>query len=321
MQEEIERNVSCIRDVLSYKRIEIRDIQVVEGPVISLYKIYIVPGVKIYKVKELADDFAMAMGVTSVRTVTLRDSIGVEVPNSNREYIPLKEMMESKEFLESHDELPLIIGHTIDRKVRVIDLQDAPHILVSGATKQGKSMCLNALRASLEAKISASELKIYWLDPKAIDTSKIEIGETLEMLDIEMDDRYGVLYEGHANNIKDYNRRYNEKRLPYIVVFIDEYADLIGSKKIMTSIVRLAQRGRAVGIHLIIATQRPTVDVITGLIKANFPTRIAFRVASRIDSTTILDQPGAEKLIGNGDMLFSSGVEMERLQCAMIEET
>ena len=321
MQEEIERNVSCIRDVLSYKRIEIRDIQVVEGPVISLYKIYIVPGAKIQKVKELADDFAMAMGVTSVRTVTLRDSIGVKVPNSNREYIPLKEMLECKEFLESHDELPLIIGHTIDQKVRVIDLQDAPHILVSGATKQGKSMCLNALRASLEAKISASELKIYWLVPKAIDTSKIEIGETLEMLDIEMDDRYGVLYEGHANNIKDYNRRYNEKRLPYIVVFIDEYADLIGSKKIMTSIVRLAQKGRAVGIHLIIATQRPSVDVITGLIKANFPTRIAFRVASRIDSTTILDQPGAEKLIGNGDMLFSSGVEMERLQCAMIEET
>ena len=320
MQEEIERNISCIRDVLSYNRIDIRDIQLVEGPVLSLYKIYIVPGVKIPKVKELADDFAMAMGATSIRIVTLRDSIGVEVPNRERKYMPLKEMLESSAFLESDDELPVIIGNTIDGKVRVIDLVDAPHILVSGATKQGKTMYLNALRSSLEARKKAYELKIYWLDPKALDASITKIGETLEQLCLEMDNRFCILSDNLVNNIKKYNKR-SENHMPYIVVFVDEYADLSVNRSIKNSIIRLAQKGRAVGIHLILSTQRPTADVISGLIKANFPTRIAFRVASRIDSTTILDQPGAEKLIGNGDMLFSYGGKMERLQCGMIEET
>ena len=324
MQEEIERNVSCIRDVLSYNRIDIRDIHVVEGPVLSLYKIYVVPGVKIQKVKELAVDFAMAMGVASVRTVTLLDSIGVEVPNRERKYMPLEEMLESSPFLDNYDdELPVVIGHTIDGKVRVIDLVDAPHILVSGATKQGKTMFLKGLYASLKASRNMLNVKVEWIDPKARDADFTKIAETLEMYCAEMDRRFDCFWNADVSDIRNYNRR-NADRMPYIVIFIDEYADLSYPKQIwksvVTSIILLAQKGRIAGIHLIIATQRPTVDVITGLIKANFPTRVAFRTSSRIDSMTILDVSGAEKLIGNGDMLFSSGVELERVQGAYVSQ-
>lgn len=302
MQEEIERNESCIRDVLSYNRIDIRDIQAVIGPAVSQYRVYLVPGVKCSKVKELADDFALAMGVIGVRVVTLLDCIAIEVPNRTRHDVPLQGMMESKAFQESTDRLPLIIGYTIDQKVKVIDLVDAPHILVAGATKQGKTMCLKGLRACLEAKKSPSELQIVWIDPKAREAEISKIVETLEVLCAEMDRRLA-----------------EEVKLPYIVCFVDEFADQKQSRKAMTAIIRLAQRGRHAGIHMIIATQRPTVDVISGLIKASFPTRIAFRTCSRVDSLAILDMTGAEKLIGNGDLLFMDGVDVERMQCGYID--
>lgn len=302
MQEEITRNESCIRDVLRYNRIEIRDIKVLVGPAVSLYKVYLAPGVKVSAVRELGDDFALAMGVISVRVVTLIDSIGIEVPNRVRNDVPLKAMLESKAFVESDARLPVVIGYSFDQSVKVIDLVDAPHMLVAGATKQGKTMFMQGLRASLEAK--DKPVQQVWIDSKAKDANMKDISARLEGLCEEMERRLQA-----------------EVKLPYIVVFIDEYADFSVSRKIKTSVIRLAQRGRNAGIHLVLATQRPTVDVISGLIKANFPTRIAFRVASRIDSATILDQPGAEKLIGNGDLLYACGVELERLQAGYIDQS
>ena len=321
MIEEIEHNESCIRDVLSYNRIEVKEIKAIIGPAVSLYKVYVVPGVKFSKIKDLAEDFALAIGVTGVRVVTLVDSVGIEVPNRERADVPFKPMLNSKAFLETADELPLLIGYTIDQRIKVIDLVNAPHILVAGATKQGKTMFLKGLYASLKASRNMLNVKVEWIDPKARDADFTKIAETLEMYCAEMDRRFDCFWNADVSDIRNYNRR-NADRMPYIVIFIDEYADLSYPKQIwksvMTSIIRLAQKGRIAGIHLIIATQRPTVDVITGLIKANFPTRVAFRTSSRIDSTTILDVPGAEKLIGNGDMLFSSGVELERVQGAYV---
>ena len=323
MIEEIEHNESCIRDVLSYNRIEVKEIKAIIGPAVSLYKVYVVPGVKISKIKDLAEDFALAIGVTGVRVVTLVDSVGIEVPNRERADVSFKSMLDSKAFLETADELPLLIGYTIDQRIKVIDLVNAPHILVAGATKQGKTMFLKGLYASLKASRNMLNVKVEWIDPKARDADFTKIAETLEMYCAEMDRRFDCFWNADVSDIKNYNRR-NADRMPYIVIFIDEYADLSYPKQIwksvMTSIIRLAQKGRIAGIHLIIATQRPTVDVITGLIKANFPTRVAFRTSSRIDSMTILDVPGAEKLIGNGDMLFSSGVELERVQGAYVSQ-
>lgn len=323
MIEEIEHNESCIRDVLSYNRIEVKEIKAIIGPAVSLYKVYVVPGVKISKIKDLAEDFALAIGVTGVRVVTLVDSVGIEVPNRERADVPFKPMLYSKAFLETADELPLLIGYTIDQRIKVIDLVNAPHILVAGATKQGKTMFLKGLYASLKASRNMLNVKVEWIDPKARDADFTKIAETLEMYCAEMDRRFDCFWNADVSDIRNYNRR-NADRMPYIVIFIDEYADLSYPKQIwksvMTSIIRLAQKGRIAGIHLIIATQRPTVDVITGLIKANFPTRVAFRTSSRIDSMTILDVSGAEKLIGNGDMLFSSGVELERVQGAYMSQ-
>lgn len=323
MIEEIEHNESCIRDVLSYNRIEVKEIKAIIGPAVSLYKVYVVPGVKISKIKDLAEDFALAIGVTGVRVVTLVDSVGIEVPNRERADVPFKPMLDSKAFLETADELPLLIGYTIDQRIKVIDLVNAPHILVAGATKQGKTMFLKGLYASLKASRNMLNVKVEWIDPKARDADFTKIAETLEMYCAEMDRRFDCFWNADVSDIRNYNRR-NADRMPYIVIFIDEYADLSYHKQIwksvMTSIIILAQKGRIAGIHLIIATQRPTVDVITGLIKANFPTRVAFRTSSRIDSMTILDVPGAEKLIGNGDMLFSSGVELERVQGAYVSQ-
>ena len=323
MIEEIEHNESCIRDVLSYNRIEVKEIKAIIGPAVSLYKVYVVPGVKISKIKDLAEDFALAIGVTGVRVVTLVDSVGIEVPNRERADVSFKSMLDSKAFLETADELPLLIGYTIDQRIKVIDLVNAPHILVAGATKQGKTMFLKGLYASLKASRNMLNVKVEWIDPKARDADFTKIAETLEMYCAEMDRRFDCFWNADVSDIRNYNRR-NADRMPYIVIFIDEYADLSYPKQIwksvMASIIRLAQKGRIAGIHLIIATQRPTVDVITGLIKANFPTRVAFRTSSRIDSTTILDVSGAEKLIGNGDMLFSSGVELERVQGAYMSQ-
>lgn len=323
MMEEIEHNESCIRDVLHYNRIEVKEIKAIIGPAVSLYKVYVVPGVKISKIKNLADDFALAIGVTGVRVVTLVDSVGIEVPNREPTSVPFKSMLDSKAFLETADELPLLIGYTIDQRIKVIDLVDAPHILVAGATKQGKTMFLKGLYASLTASRNMLNVKVEWIDPKARDADFTKIAETLEMYCAEMDRRIDCFWNTDVSDIRNYNRR-NADRMPYIVIFIDEYADLSYPKQIwksvMTSIILLAQKGRIAGIHLIIATQRPTVDVITGLLKANFPTRVAFRTSSRVDSMTILDVPGAEKLIGNGDMLLSTGVELERVQGAYVSQ-
>jgi len=299
MQEEIKRNKSCIRDVLSYNRIEIRDIKVLVGPAVSLYKVYVVPGVKLSAIRELADDLALAMGVISVRLVTLIDSIGIEVPNQVRSDVSMKAMLKSKTFLESDARLPVVIGYSFDQRVKVIDLVDAPHMLVAGSTMQGKTMFLEGLRASLDAK--DTPVQQVWIDPKAKDANMEDISARLEGLCEEMERRLQA-----------------EVKLPYIVVFIDEFADLSVSRNIKTSVIRLAQQGRNAGIHLVLATQRPTLDVISGLIKVNFPTRVAFKVASRMDSCTIMDQPGAEKLIGNGDLLYSCGVELERLQAGVL---
>jgi len=290
------------------------------------------------------------------------------VANDRPSIVPLKAMLNDDAFRRSKAELPVAIGYTITQKVKVFDLADAPHLLVAGATKQGKSVGLNVIVASLLYSKHPSELKLVFIDPKMVEFSAYEkllkhylavlpdsadeaeerancIVKKPEMADkilrslcVEMDERYELLSQAYVNNIKLYNEKYRNRKLrpdeghkflPYIVAVIDEYADLtmsVGagaearnlSRSISTSIIRLAQKGRAAGIHVILATQRPSVDVITGLIKTNFPTRIAFRTVSRIDSSTILDSPGAEKLIGKGDMLYYAGVEMERVQCAFI---
>jgi S-DNA-T family DNA segregation ATPase FtsK/SpoIIIE len=302
-----------------------------------------------------------------VRITTLSDSVGIEVANDVASIVPLKSLLNDDAFRESKAELPVAIGYTISQQVKVFDLADAPHLLVAGATKQGKSVGLNVIVASLLYSKHPSELKFVFVDPKMVEFSAYgkllhhylavlpcasaeeekeraiiknakDAAAVLQSLCVEMDARYELLSKGMVNNIKLYNAKYKEHHLradeghhflPYIVVVIDEYADLTMSvgagpeskalaRSITTSVIRLAQKGRAAGLHVILATQRPTVDVITGLIKANFPMRIAFRVTSRIDSSTILDQPGADKLIGRGDMLLYSGVEMERVQCAFI---
>jgi S-DNA-T family DNA segregation ATPase FtsK/SpoIIIE len=294
--------------------------------------------------------------------------VGIEVANDKASIVPLKSLLNDAAFRESKAELPVAIGYTISQQVKVFDLADAPHLLVAGATKQGKSVGLNVIVASLLYSKHPSELKFVFVDPKMVEFSSYasllhhylavlpnagseqeekdhaivknakDAAAVLQSLCVEMDSRYELLSKGLVNNIKLYNNKWKEHHLradeghhflPYIVTVIDEYADLTMSvgagpeskalaRSITTSVIRLAQKGRAAGLHVILATQRPTVDVITGLIKANFPMRIAFRVTSRIDSATILDQPGADKLIGRGDMLLYSGVEMERVQCAFI---
>jgi S-DNA-T family DNA segregation ATPase FtsK/SpoIIIE len=329
--------------------------------------VYPAPGVKIAAIKQLQEDIGISLGARGVRITTLSDSVGIEVANDVASIVPLKSLLNDEAFRESKAELPVAIGYTISQQVKVFDLADAPHLLVAGATKQGKSVGLNVIVASLLYSKHPSELKFVFVDPKMVEFSAYgkllhhylavlpcgsaeeekeraiiknakDAAAVLQSLCVEMDARYELLSKGMVNNIKLYNAKYKEHHLradeghhflPYIVVVIDEYADLTMSvgagpeskalaRSITTSVIRLAQKGRAAGLHVILATQRPTVDVITGLIKANFPMRIAFRVTSRIDSSTILDQPGADKLIGRGDMLLYSGVEMERVQCAFI---
>jgi S-DNA-T family DNA segregation ATPase FtsK/SpoIIIE len=303
-----------------------------------------------------------------VRITTLSDSVGIEVANDKASIVPLKSLLNDAAFRESKAELPVAIGYTISQQVKVFDLADAPHLLVAGATKQGKSVGLNVIVASLLYSKHPSELKFVFVDPKMVEFSSYghllhhylavlpnaaseqeeaekaivknakDAAAILNSLCVEMDARYELLSKAYVNNIKLYNSKWKDHHLradeghhfmPYIVVIIDEYADLTmagggtpeakaQARMITTSVIRLAQKGRAAGLHCILATQRPTVDVITGLIKANFPMRIAFRVTSRIDSSTILDQPGADKLIGRGDMLLYTGIDMERVQCAFI---
>ncbi len=366
-QEELKRNNYKIRATLKTYKIDVDNVKAVVGPTVTLYKVYPAPGVKIASIKNLQEDIAMALHAKGVRVVTLSDSVGIEVANDKPSMVPLKAMLNDDSFRESKAELPVAIGYTITQKVKVFDLAEAPHLLVAGATKQGKSVGLNVLISSLLYAKHPSELKFVFIDPKMVEFSAYaslmghylavmpgasEADEMtnaiaksakqaeimLKALCVEMDARYELLSAAMVNNIKLYNEKYKNrnlrpdhghKYLPYIVVVIDEYADLTMSvggsseskataRSITTSVIRLAQKGRAAGIHVVLATQRPSVDVITGLIKSNFPTRIAFRVFSMTDSRTILDSPGAEKLIGKGDMIYYAGVDMERVQCAFI---
>jgi len=367
-EEELTRNNNKIRATLENYRIQINDVKAIVGPTVTLYKVYPAPGVKIAEIKKLQEDIGMYLHARGVRVVTLTDSVGIEVANDKPSIVPMRAVLNDDAFRNSKAELPIAIGYTIHQKVKVFDLADAPHLLVAGATKQGKSVGLNAMVASLLYSKHPSELKFVFIDPKMVEFShygrllhhylavlpsnddreeqenaivkKADKAEkVLKSLVAEMEQRYELLSKAYVPNIKLYNEKYRERHLlptdghrflPYIVTIVDEYADLTMSvggggdakamaRSISTSIIRLAQKGRAAGIHIVLATQRPSVDVITGLIKANFPTRIAFRVISRIDSSTILDSPGAEKLIGRGDMLYYAGVEMERVQCALID--
>jgi len=366
--EELTRNNNKIRATLANYKIQLDDVKAVVGPTVTLYKVYPSAGVQISQIKRLQDDIAMSLNAKGVRVITLNDSVGIEVANDKASIVPLKALLNDNAFRESKAELPVAIGYTITQKVKVFDLADTPHLLIAGATKQGKSVGLNVLVASLLYSKHPSELKMVFIDPKMVEFSSYaqllkhylavlptagdeaeerneaivkkapEAEKILRSLCIEMDERYELLSKALVNNVKLYNEKYKARHLlpteghrfmPYLVTIIDEYADLTMSvggsaeskaaaKSIQTSIIRLAQKGRAAGIHVVLATQRPSVDVISGIIKANFPTRIAFRVTSRIDSMTILDMPGAEKLIGRGDMLFYSGVETERVQCGYI---
>ena len=365
--EELSRNNARIRTALENYRIQINDVKAIVGPTVTLYKVYPAPGVKISEIKKLQEDLGMHLHARGVRVVTLTDSVGIEVANDRPSIVPMRAVLNDEAFRVSKAELPVAIGYTIQQKVKVFDLADAPHLLVAGATKQGKSVGLNVIVTSLLYSKHPSELKLVFIDPKMVEFSAYSHllkhylavlpcnDETEEMdnaivkkadkadkilrsLCIEMDQRYELLSKTSVPNIKTYNEKYRNRRLrpdeghrflPYMVTVIDEYADLTMSvggsgdakavaRSITTSIIRLAQKGRAAGLHVVLATQRPSVDVITGLIKTNFPTRIAFRVVSRTDSSTILDSSGAEKLIGKGDMLYYAGVEMERVQCAYI---
>ena len=366
--EEIVRNNNKIRATLENYRIQINDVKAIVGPTVTLYKVYPAPGVKIAEIKKLQEDIGMYLHARGVRVVTLTDSVGIEVANDKPSIVPMRAVLNDEAFRGSKAELPIAIGYTIQQKVKVFDLADAPHLLVAGATKQGKSVGLNAMVASLLYSKHPSELKFVFIDPKMVEftpysrllhhylavlpandekeeqenaiikkSDKAE--KVLKSLVAEMEQRYELISKAYVQNIKQYNEKYKDRHLlptdghrfmPYIVTVVDEYADLTMSvggggdaktlaRSITTSIIRLAQKGRAAGIHIVLATQRPSVDVITGLIKAKFPTRIAFRVISRIDSSTILDAPGAEKLIGRGDMLYYAGVESERVQCALID--
>ena len=366
--EEIERNNNKIRATLANYKIQVNDVQAIVGPTVTLYKVFPAAGVKIASIRSLQEDIAISMNARGVRVVTLSDSVGIEVANDTPSVVPLKKMLNDPAYRESKAELPVAIGYTITQKVRVFDLADAPHLLIAGATKQGKSVGLNVIVSSLLYAKHPSELKFVFIDPKMVEFSSYgkmihhylavlptasdaademnkaiiknarDAASVLQSLCVEMDERYELLSKSYVNNIKLYNEKYKDRHLlptdghrylPYIVVVVDEYADLTMSvgagpeakalaRNITQSIIRLAQKGRAAGLHVILATQRPTVDVVTGLIKANFPWRIAFRVTSRTDSQTILDTNGAEKLIGKGDMLLYTGVDMERIQCALI---
>ena len=366
--EELVRNNNRIRNALENYKIQINDVKAIVGPTVTLYKVYPAPGVKIAEFKRIQEDLGMHLHARGVRVVTLTDSVGIEVANDHPSIVPMRAVLNDDAFRSSKAELPVAIGYTIQQKVKVFDLADAPHLLVAGATKQGKSVGLNVIVTSLLYAKHPSELKLVFIDPKMVEFSAYahllkhylavlpcndereerdnaivkkadKADKILRSLCIEMDQRYELLSKASVPNIKTYNEKYRNRKLrpdeghrflPYIVTIIDEYADLtmsvggsgdakVVARSITTSIIRLAQKGRAAGLHVVLATQRPSVDVITGLIKTNFPTRIAFRVVSRTDSSTILDSPGAEKLIGKGDMLYYAGVEMERVQCAYID--
>ncbi|QZE13145.1 DNA translocase FtsK [Halosquirtibacter laminarini] len=354
--EELQENKERIVETLRNYNIEIRSIKATTGPTITLYEIIPAPGVRINKIKNLENDIALslaALGIRIIAPIPGKGTIGIEVPNQKAKIVSMREIIGSKKFSESDYELPIAFGKTISNEVYMVDLVKMPHILVAGATGQGKSVGLNAMITSLLYKKHPSQLKFVFVDPKKVELSLYSVIEnhflakmedeeepiitdvqkvknTLNSVCIEMDNRYDLLKNAHARNIKEYNKKFIERKLnpekghqflPYIVVIVDEFADLImtAGKEIESPIARIAQLARAVGIHMIIATQRPSANIITGPIKANFPARVAFKVASMIDSRTILDSPGANQLIGKGDMLIQTGSEMTRVQCAFID--
>jgi len=355
-KEELEENKNKIVTTLQNYKIEIAKIKATVGPTVTLYEIVPAPGVRISKIKNLEDDIALslaALGIRIIAPIPGKGTIGIEVPNNKPEMVSMRTLIASKKFQESDAELPVVMGKTITNETFTFDLAKMPHLLVAGATGQGKSVGLNAILVSLLYKKHPSQVKFVLVDPKKVeltlynrierhflaklpdseeaiitDTSKVV--NTLNSLCIEMDQRYELLKEAHVRNIVEYNAKFIARKLnpenghrylPYIVVLIDEFADLImtAGKEVEQPIARIAQLARAIGIHLIVATQRPSVNVITGMIKANFPARIAFRVLSKIDSRTILDTSGADQLIGRGDMLVSTGQEVVRLQCGFVD--
>lgn len=355
-QEELEENKNRIVDTLKNYKIDIAQIKATVGPTVTLYEIVPEAGVRISKIKNLEDDIALslsALGIRIIAPIPGKGTIGIEVPNNNPTIVSMRSVVASPKFQSAEMELPIALGKTISNETFVVDLAKMPHLLMAGATGQGKSVGLNAVLTSLLYKKHPAEVKFVLVDPKkveltlfnkierhylaklpdsgdAIITDNTKVIHTLNSLCIEMDNRYDLLKDAMVRNIKEYNEKFKQRKLnpenghkflPYIVLVVDEFADLImtAGKEVETPIARLAQLARAIGIHLIIATQRPSVNVITGIIKANFPARIAFRVTSKIDSRTILDSQGADQLIGRGDMLYTQGNELVRVQCAFVD--
>ncbi|TVT43777.1 DNA translocase FtsK [Hymenobacter setariae] len=355
-KEELEANKDRIVETLGHYSIAIASIKATIGPTVTLYEIVPEAGIRISKIKSLEDDIALslaALGIRIIAPIPGKGTIGIEVPNTKKEMVSIRSVLGSEKFARSEMDLPVAFGRTITNEVFVADLAKMPHLLMAGATGQGKSVGLNVILASLLYKRHPAQLKFVLVDPKKVELSifnKIErhflaklpdteeaiitdtkkVVNTLNSLCMEMDRRYDLLKEAGCRNLKEYNLKFVERRLnpkkghrflPFIVLVIDELADLMmtAGKEVETPIARLAQLARAIGIHLIVATQRPSVNVITGIIKANFPCRISFKVTSKIDSRTILDTGGADQLIGQGDMLFSAGSDLIRVQCAFID--
>lgn len=355
-REELEANKDRIVETLGHYKIGISSIKATIGPTVTLYEIVPEAGIKISKIKNLEDDIALglaALGIRIIAPIPGKGTIGIEVPNVNREMVSIRSVFSTEKFMKSDMALPVVFGKTISNEIFVVDLAKMPHLLMAGATGQGKSVGINVLLASLLYKKHPSQLKFVLVDPKKVELSifskiekhflaKLPDGEeaiitdtkkvvhTLNSLCIEMDMRYDLLKDANCRNLKEYNDKFVKRKLnplnghnymPYIVVVIDELADLMmtAGKEVETPIARLAQLARAIGIHLVVATQRPSVNVITGIIKANFPARLSFKVTSKIDSRTILDTGGADQLIGMGDMLFTQGSDLTRVQCAFID--
>jgi S-DNA-T family DNA segregation ATPase FtsK/SpoIIIE len=353
---ELQENADKIQTTLKHFDILIKEISVTRGPTVTLYEIVPADGIRISKIKNLEDDIALnlaAQGIRIIAPIPGKGTIGIEVPNKNAQLVSMREIIDSEKFQSNEFDLPIGLGKTISNKPFVVDLAKMPHLLMAGATGQGKSVGLNAVITSLLYKKHPSELKFVMIDPKRVEltfysvienhylarlpdaenpivTETKKVVQTLNSLCVEMDTRLGLLNLAKARNIKEYNQKFcirklspalGHRYLPYIVLVIDEFADLImtAGREVEQPIARLAQLSRAVGIHLIIATQRPSVNIITGTIKANFPARLAFRVVQKVDSRTILDANGADRLIGKGDMLLSTGSDLIRLQCAFVD--
>lgn len=354
--EELIQNKEQIVTTLRNYGIEIQSIKATVGPTVTLYEIVPAPGIRISKIKNLEDDIALslaALGIRIIAPIPGKGTIGIEVPNANKEIVSMRTLLASEKFQNSSMELPIALGKTIGNEIYLADLARMPHLLMAGATGQGKSVGINAILVSLLYKRHPSQVKFVLIDPKKVELSLYaaienhylaklpghedaiimdtrKVVHTLKALTVEMEQRYDLLKDAQCRNVREYNVKFVRRQLnpnkghrflPYIVLVIDEFADLImtAGKEIETPITRLAQLARAIGIHLIIATQRPSVNIITGTIKANFPARIAFKVTSKVDSRTILDQGGAEQLIGRGDMLLSLGSDLLRLQCGFVD--